>query len=93
VRIAAFGLDDTTWGESTITFSNRPTGGTQIALATISDGLQGMREWDLTSYLKAQKAAGHNTVVIALRALDGGTPSASFASDEASANRPQLVIS
>ena len=93
VRIAAFGLDNPTWSESAITYNNRPTGGTQLSVVTFTDGAQATREWNLTSYLKAQKAAGHNIVTIALRALDGSTPAASFASDEAAANRPALVIS
>jgi endoglucanase len=93
VRIAVFGLDNPAWTETGITYANRPTGGTQLSIVTFTDGAQTTREWDLTAYLKAQKAAGHNIVTIALRALDGSTPAASFASDEAGVNKPQLVIS
>lgn len=50
-------------------------------------------EWDVTAYLKSEKAAG-NVVTLALKNLATSTPFVSFASreDPAVANRPRVVI-
>lgn len=95
VRIAAFGLSapNTAWNESTVTWNNKPATGAQIASVTFNNATQAAREWDLTAYLKSEKAAGRNAVTIVLRALDASTPAANFASDESTTNRPQLIVS
>jgi len=65
---------------------------TQRGSFTVSGTTQKWYEIDLTTFLKAEKAAGHNTVTLVLR---GQTPAATpvqFASDE-TANGPQLQIS
>ncbi len=92
VRVAAFGVANTSWSESTIDYNNRPTGGTQLSVVSITGTTAQTYEWDLTSYLKGEKAAGHNIVTIALRGLDMTTPYTTFASDEAAANQPVLAI-
>jgi hypothetical protein len=72
---------------------NRPLSGT-TALATVSiSGTTPLwREWDLTSYFKAEKAAGRNVVTIVLKNLQSGDPFTVFNSSEATTNKPQLVI-
>ena len=51
-------------------------------------------EWDLTDYLKQQKAAGAGAVAVVLKGTAISAANAAFDSDESVtvANRPQLVV-
>jgi hypothetical protein len=49
-------------------------------------------EYDVTAYLKQQKAAGAAAAGFALNATAFTTSWAAFASDQAMANRPELVV-
>jgi hypothetical protein len=81
-----------TWTESTLTWNNRPTaGGAQVGKLTVSGTSAKWYEVDLTGFLKAEKAAGRNTVSIALRGVATSTALSAFASDE-TANGPRLVV-
>ena len=46
----------------------------------------------MTAYLAARKAAGAQFVTLVLRSLTATTPHMIFNSDEAAANRPELVV-
>jgi hypothetical protein len=46
----------------------------------------------VTAYLAAEKAAGRNTVTLAVRTLTATDPYLIFSSDEAAADKPQLVV-
>jgi uncharacterized delta-60 repeat protein len=93
VATSVFGSNNTGWSETTITFNNRPTVDTAaLASTTIVDTTPRFYDFDITAYIKAQKAAGHNVVTLVLQNLTTSDPFASFASKEAGANGPQLVI-
>ena len=49
---------DSTWGESTLTWNTRPTTGAALASTTIATSTQKWYEWDVTSFLQAERAAG-----------------------------------
>jgi hypothetical protein len=49
-------------------------------------------EWDVTSYLRAEKAAGRSTVSLLLRNTVRSSPATVFNAREASSNDPELVI-
>jgi hypothetical protein len=49
-------------------------------------------EWDLTAYLKAQKAAGKKIVSVAMVGLAASPVYDLFNTREATANRPTLVL-
>jgi hypothetical protein len=49
-------------------------------------------EWDVTSYLRGEKAAGRSTVSLLLRNTVTSSPATSFNAREASSNDPELVI-
>jgi hypothetical protein len=85
-------VDSTTWGESTITWNNKPALGAKQAQFTVIDTTSRWYEIDLTSFLKAQKAAGKKLVSLALRRTTSTTPNAIFNSDEATSHRPELRI-
>ncbi len=81
------------WEEETLTHATRPTTGTTaLATAAVSGNVNQWYEWDLTSYVLAERAAGRNVIGIVLRATNSTASYLEFASDEASADRPQLVL-
>jgi hypothetical protein len=47
----------------------------------------------VTTFLKAQKAAGKTAVTFVLSGVNTVDPLASFVSDEAAGNRPELRVS
>jgi hypothetical protein len=49
-------------------------------------------ELDLTAFLAAEKAAGRNAVTLVLRNPTASSAQTIFASDEAAAGRPELVV-
>jgi endoglucanase len=94
VPIAVYSTSDTSWSEAALTWNNRPStgSGTAAATQTISGTTSKWYEWDLTALLKAEKAAGRNIVTLVLRNVIQTNATLVFASDEASANRPELLI-
>jgi len=92
VTVEVDAVSSTTWGESTITWNNKPAIGTKQGQFTVIDTTSRFYEVDLTNYFKAQKSAGKNLVSIALRRTSSSSPNAIFNSDEAASNRPELRV-
>lgn len=84
----------TNWSESTLTWSNRPaaTGGA-LATQSVSSSTPRWYEWDVTSYVHAQKALAQPSVAFALESQTYGNGIAYFSSKESGPNGPQLVVS
>jgi endoglucanase len=80
----------TTWSES-FGWNARPVSGATIASATVSGTTGKWYEFDVGSYLRAQKAAGATSVAFALKGTFNSEGWIGFDSDEA-VNRPQLVV-
>ena len=93
VSAGVFAVADTSWSETGITFNNQPTIGAQLATATILDTTPRLYTWDITAYVKAQKAAGHNIITLAIKNLSPTSNFDIFNSREAASNVPQLVVS
>ena len=94
VQVQAFAVPNTTWTEGGLTFNNRPpSSGAALASVALTSTAGGFHEWDLTSYFRAEKLAGRNTVSVLLRSPIATDPAAIFASDEAATNRPELRVS
>jgi hypothetical protein len=92
VAVAAYGVSNTSWSESTLTWNNKPAAGTSaLATVTVSGSADAWFEWDVTAYVKAEKAAGRNVVTLALIAPSTNSTPPSFDSREAS-NGPQLAV-
>jgi ELWxxDGT repeat protein len=79
-----------------MTWKNRPgAAGAPLASATVTGTAGRWYEWDLTAFLKAQKAAGHNLGTIALQAAVATDAAAIFQRGHpgpASRTAPQLVV-
>jgi hypothetical protein len=95
VVTSAYGVATTSWSETGITWNNKPaSGGSALDSVTMANSTTAAwYEWDLTSYLQAEKAAGRNVVTIVLKNNSNSTPYDVFTSGEGTAaNRPQLVV-
>ena len=93
VTTGVFGASDAAWTESGITWNNKPSSGsTALATTRVTAGAARWYEWDLTDYLRQQKAAGKTSVTLVIKNLTITKASAGFRSKEASSNKPQLVV-
>ncbi|MBA2708500.1 MAG: DNRLRE domain-containing protein, partial [Gemmatimonadaceae bacterium] len=97
-NIGVYSMSDTSWDEGTITWQSHPVTGTEPsgtlrASATVT-GTGAWYEWDVTSYLQAEKAAGRNLVSLQVWSNSYTTtdPQVQFNSDEAATNKPELTI-
>ena len=94
VLTQVFAVSDTSWSETKITFNNKPAiGATALASATIADTTPRPYSFDITAYIKAQLAAGHKVITLALEDPSITSPFVSFNSREAANNTPALVVS
>ncbi len=74
-----------------INWNNKPATGAALATITLTT-VAGWNEWDVTSFLQAEKAAGHNVVTLVVKNTVASTVGPIFNSRENAANKPQLVI-
>lgn len=88
-----YGVADTTWDESTITWNNKPPNVNPVLATSIISG-QSPRyyEWDLTTLLKSDIDGGYDAVTLLLRNVTASDEFATFNSREAVSNPPQLVV-
>lgn len=66
--VSLHAVADTTWTESTVTWNNRPSLGAALASSTVVGASNAWYEFDITSYVVSERAAGRRTVSLALRA-------------------------
>jgi endoglucanase len=93
VTINAFSVSDTLWSEATITWNNKPTSGaTALAGRTVSGTTQAWYEWDATSYVQSERAAGRNVISIAFKASATTSFAFNANSSEATSNQAQMVV-
>jgi predicted RecA/RadA family phage recombinase len=93
VAVGVYTSSNTSWSESTITWSNRPgRSTTALDQETVIGTTSQWYEWDVTAYLKAQKTAGATAVTLVLANPFNSSSRGVFQSDEASNSRPELVI-
>jgi endoglucanase len=93
VTTGVFSASDAAWTESGLTWNNRPaSGSTALATTKVTAAAAKWYEWDLTDYLRKQKAAGKTSVTLVVKNITQSRTQAGFRSKEASSNRPQLVV-
>jgi murein tripeptide amidase MpaA len=93
LTIEAFGVSNTTWGETTITWNNKPALNASAITSLVVNGTSGAyREWNVTSYIQSERAAGRNVVTLALKVPSNVSITFTGSSKESSTNKPQLVI-
>lgn len=93
INTSAYSVSDTLWTEGGITWNNKPVS-TALPGATVAvtSTTYASYDIDITSYIVGEKAAGRNIFSLALHNPSNSTPYILLNSREASANKPQLVI-
>ncbi len=90
--ISVYGITDTSWGETAITWNNMPTAGTKLGTITVTNQAGTWYQFDVTSYIQSNIAAKK----VSFRLVNEGTPGSkndfSINTKEAVSNWPQLVI-
>lgn len=93
VNAAIYSVATTSWTETGITWNTKPAAGaTPLATATVANNVAQWYEWDVTSYVKSEKAAGRNVVSFVVRGTSAAATFLTFNSREATTNRPQLAL-
>jgi hypothetical protein len=92
VVTTVYGVADTSWQPSTLTWNTRPAGGTAIGMVTVTGTTPAWVQLNVTGYVQSEAAAGRQSVTIALKDLNAPATWGSFAWSEAGGNAPQLVI-
>lgn len=82
------------WSEATLTWNTRPGFVVQSPLGSFSvtSTTASWKELDVTSYVKAEHAAGRRQPSFALHAGAASVEKMSLSSRESASNRPQLVV-
>jgi RHS repeat-associated protein len=89
--VAAYSVADTNWGEMTITWANQPTAGATALSTTHVGSTQAWYEWDLTTYVSAEYAAGRPVVSFMLFGIPPGADE-EFNSRQNLNNKPFLYV-
>ncbi|HEX8000312.1 MAG TPA: DNRLRE domain-containing protein [Pyrinomonadaceae bacterium] len=96
VPVAVYSVASTTWiesGTSSINWNTKPVAATTpLASTTITDNIARWYEWDVTSYVQAEKIAGRSVMSFAVKNTSNSSPYTTFNSREANSNRPQLLL-
>jgi hypothetical protein len=91
--ITVYQQPTTSWLESTITWNNASAAGTLIGSFNVSTAVGVWYAFDVTSYVQAQRTAGHNIVSVELIQNTGDVNGlVDFASREATVGQPILSI-
>jgi hypothetical protein len=89
--VSAYGVADTSWAESGITYNNRPaTTAAAVGSAVVTDSTARWYEFDVTAYVQSVRATGRAGFALrnALETIDAVL----FNSGENAFTQPQLVI-
>jgi hypothetical protein len=93
VPMDLLGVSGASWSESTLTWNNRPAPTTATLATTNTIGSTARwYEWDITSFLQAEKSAGRNVVTLVLRMPTNSQSQMIFNSDEAASDQPELAL-
>jgi glucose/arabinose dehydrogenase len=93
VPVIVRSVASTTWSETTLTWNTKPTfGTTNLATVTVNGTTRRWYEWDVTAYVRAERAAGRTVVSFALISTTSTNPYASFSSRNSSSTPPQLLL-
>ena len=93
IQVEVHDVPTNTWTEAAVTWNTKPTHNVTIeAVKSVVGIVKTYYEWDLTSYINAQKAAGKTTINLKLINTGNNKSRIDFNSRENPANRPQLVL-
>lgn len=83
----------TDWSETTMTYNNRPAMGDILGSVTVTGSTYAWYDVDVTAYVQAEKAAGHNRVSFVIHgATDPGTYELIETKEWSAANAPKIIV-
>jgi hypothetical protein len=92
--VAVYPVAGTSWAETSLTWNTQPArGATAITTTRVTSTTSAWYEWDVTAYVRAERAAGRTAVAFALAGIASTSPYAAFVSREAATDRPALLVS
>ena len=93
IGVGAYTVSTTSWTESTLTWNNKPaSAASALATATVTDATARYYNWNITSYIQSEKAAGHTKVSFVLKNQQETQGQLLWNSKETGSNAPQLII-
>ena len=93
VVVGAYSVSNTSWTESALTWNNKPASATTaLATATVTDATARYYNWNITSYIQSEKAAGHTKVSFVLKNQQETQGQLLWNSKETGSNAAQLSI-
>src|SRR5688572_9145184 len=92
VATSAYTVPTMTWTETGITWNNKPPLGSSLASVTVSGTAYVWYEFDVTTYVQSEQAAGRNVVSFALHATATSNRVISAKSRESALQEPELVV-
>jgi hypothetical protein len=91
ITVGAYAVADTSWAETGTTWNNKPPVSSLLSTVVVTDNVLRLYEWDVTAYVQSEKAAGRNTISLALKSTVASSPYITFNTREAASKRPQLA--
>jgi PKD repeat protein len=95
VTTSVYPAANVTWGETQITWNNKPASGTTALASTVMNNqttTERWYEWDVTTYVQQEKAGGRHVVTLVLKNDANSSPTDNFRSREATSQKPELVL-
>ncbi|MBO9201702.1 MULTISPECIES: CBM96 family carbohydrate-binding protein [Niastella] len=93
IVVGAFAVSTTNWTESALTWNNKPaSAASALATATVTDATARYYNWNITSYIQSEKAAGRTKVSFVLKNQQETQGQLLWNSKETGSNAPQLNI-
>ncbi len=91
VSTSVYGVATTTWGETSITWNNKPARGALLGSVTVNSTAYAYKEIDVTSYVQSEYAAGRKVVSFAYH-NSANTSIYITANSKEATNKPQLLV-
>lgn len=93
VQVDVRDVTNTTWGETTINYTNKPAAASAVSASKIIlNTTPQYYEWDLTAYLIAKKGAGATLISLNLQTTNVISNQAVFNTKENASNKPELSV-
>ena len=86
-----YAVADTSWGETALTFKNRPPLGMRLLRIGVTTAPK-YHEWDVTAHVQARLAAGDMLLTLAVQMDVPVTDEPDIFDSKEANNRPQLVL-
>ncbi|RAV00199.1 DNRLRE domain-containing protein [Paenibacillus sp. YN15] len=90
--VKLYATADESWSETALTWSNAPAGSTLIRQAAMNNGLNKWYSFDVTGYINSQMADKKVSFLLVNEGAANSQGIIGFASKEAGANKPQLIL-